>query len=448
MVPRWITPLGLMAGGAGVFWAVSAEQVGLLAGLTVALSALTWGLGGLVRWVPLVGYVMAFLFSAAWGEGLGVPGLLGALLLVAGLGALGLRDSALAAEVAALRRVTAAFQEGSGRLVEANRAEDIVRAGVSMLADLGLAPNLAYVGYVRGTPQVLGARGAFVEQLHRPIYQVGDSHSVQADHALAEEVLALLPSEVRGHYLSVPVTGGGHDLGLLVFSRPGAPFSAAERGMLESCACLIGSQLGQWEAICELRAANDLTLRSLGAALERRDDETGGHTTRVVGASVRLARSLGWDEERIAALRRGAYLHDLGKLAIPDRVLHKRGPLDTEERRIIESHSVIGYNLLQDLHFLPAETLDLVRHHHERWDGSGYPARLRGHDIPETARLFAVVDVYDALTSARPYKAAWSRPQALQELRAQAGRQLDPQYVAAFVEMIEADHHDDVRLVS
>ncbi|MPY65889.1 HD domain-containing protein [Deinococcus sp. SDU3-2] len=437
-----------MAGGAGVFWAVSAEQVGLLAGLTVALSALTWGLGGLVRWVPLVGYVMAFLFSAAWGEGLGVPGLLGALLLVAGLGALGLRDSALAAEVAALRRVTAAFQEGSGRLVEANRAEDIVRAGVSMLADLGLAPNLAYVGYVRGTPQVLGARGAFVEQLHRPIYQVGDSHSVQADHALAEEVLALLPSEVRGHYLSVPVTGGGHDLGLLVFSRPGAPFSAAERGMLESCACLIGSQLGQWEAICELRAANDLTLRSLGAALERRDDETGGHTTRVVGASVRLARSLGWDEERIAALRRGAYLHDLGKLAIPDRVLHKRGPLDTEERRIIESHSVIGYNLLQDLHFLPAETLDLVRHHHERWDGSGYPARLRGHDIPETARLFAVVDVYDALTSARPYKAAWSRPQALQELRAQAGRQLDPQYVAAFVEMIEADHHDDVRLVS
>ncbi|WP_234009008.1 HD-GYP domain-containing protein [Deinococcus sp. NW-56] len=422
-------------------------QTGLLAGLTAVLAVLAWPLGGARRWGPVVGYVVAFLISAARG-GVGVSELLGALLLVAGLGALGLREGGLRAEVAGLRRITAAFQEGSGRLVEADRAEDIIRAGAAMVADLGLAPHLAYVGYVRGTPQVLGARGVFTEQLHRPIYPSGDSHSVQADHALAEEVLALVPRETRREHLAVPVTGGGHDLGLLILGRPDAPFTAAERGMLESCACLIGAQLGQWEAICELRAANDLTLRSLGAALERRDDETGGHTTRVVGASVRLARLLGWDEDRVAALRRGAYLHDLGKLAIPDRVLHKRGPLDPDERRIIESHSVIGYNLLQDLHFLPAETLDLVRHHHERWDGSGYPARLRGHDISEAARLFAVVDVYDALTSARPYKAAWPRAQALQELRAQAGRQLDPQYVAAFVGMIEADHHDDVRLVS
>lgn len=438
----------LVVGVTGLFWAAFMGQATLLAGLAVALAALAWPLGGAARWVPLVGYVVAFLLSASWGGALGMAELTGALLLAGGLGALGLRDSRLAAEAAGLRRVTAAFQKGSGRLAEADRAEDIIRAGVAMVADLGLAPHLAYVGYVRGTPQVLGARGAFAEHLHRPIYPAGDSHSVQADHALADEVLALLPPQARGEWLAVPVTGGGHDLGLLVFSRPGTPFSAAERGTLDSCACLIGSQLGQWEAICELRAANDLTLRSLGAALERRDDETGGHTTRVVGASVRLARLLGWDEERVAALRRGAYLHDLGKLAIPDRVLHKRGPLDTEERRIIESHSVIGYNLLQDLHFLPAETLDLVRHHHERWDGSGYPARLRGHDIPEAARLFAVVDVYDALTSARPYKAAWPRARAVQELRTQAGRQLDPQYVEAFIRMIEAEDHDDVRLVS
>lgn len=445
---RRLLPLMLIPGGAGLLWAALAGQTGLLAGLAVALAALAWPLGGALRWAPLVGYVVAFLLSAARGGELGWPGLLGALLLAGGLGALGLRDSRLRAEAAGLRRVTAAFQEGSGRLVEADRAEDIVRAGVALVAGLEFTPHLAHVGYVRGTPQVLGARGAFTEHLHRPISPAGDSHSVQADHALADEVLALLPPDARGEHLALPVTGGGHDLGLLVFSRPGAPFSAAERGMLESCACLIGSQLGQWEAICELRDANDLTLRSLGAALERRDDETGGHTTRVVGASVRLARSLGWDEERVSALRRGAYLHDLGKLAIPDRVLHKRGPLDPEERRIIESHSVIGYNLLQDLHFLPAETLDLVRHHHERWDGSGYPARLRGHDIPDAARLFAVVDVYDALTSTRPYKAAWPRALALQELRAQAGRQLDPQYVDAFVRMLEAENHDDVRLVS
>lgn len=439
---------GLAVGGGGLLWAASTGQTLLLAGLTVALCALTWPLGGRWRWVPLLGFVATFLLSAVWGAGLSLAGLLGALLLVGGLGALGLRDSALTGEVTGLRQVAAALQGGSGRLVEANRAEDIVRAGVALVAELGFAPHLAYVGYVRGLPQVLGARGAFAEYVHRPIFPAGDSHSVQADHALADEVLALLPPEARGEHLSVPVMGGGHDLGLLVLSRPGVPFSADERGLVESCACLMGAQLGQWEAICELREANDLTLRSLGAALERRDDETGGHTMRVVSASVRLAQALGWDEERVAALRRGAYLHDLGKLAIPDRVLHKRGPLDTEERRIIESHSVIGYNLLQDLHFLPAETLDLVRHHHERWDGSGYPARLRGHDIPEAARLFAVVDVYDALTSARPYKPAWPRAQALQELRAQAGRQLDPHYVAAFIRMLEAEEQDDVRLVS
>jgi putative nucleotidyltransferase with HDIG domain len=271
---------------------------------------------------------------------------------------------------------------------------------------------------------------------------------VQADHWVAEEALALLPKAQRLKYHVAPVYGRATiHLGVLIITRPEErDFDEDEKSVIASFARLLGSQLGQWQAIRDLRDANDLTLRSLGAALERRDDDTGGHTTRVVSMSVRLARRLSWDEDQVKALRWGAYLHDLGKLAIPDRILHKQGPLDPAERRIIQTHTTVGYDMLQDLHFLPAETLDLVRYHHERWDGTGYPAALRGQNIPETARVFSIVDVFDALTNARPYKPAWTRERALNEIRMQAGRQFDPQYVEAFLRMMA--EHDDARLVS
>ena len=114
-------------------------------------------------------------------------------------------------------------------------------------------------------------------------------------------------------------------------------------------------------------------------------------------------------------------------------------------KRQIQTHTTVGYDMLQDLHFLPAETLDLVRYHHERWDGTGYPAGLRGQNIPDTARLFTIIDVYDALTNARPYKPAWTRDRALNEIRMQAGRQFDPQYVDAFLRMMA--EQDDAHLV-
>jgi len=112
---------------------------------------------------------------------------------------------------------------------------------------------------------------------------------------------------------------------------------------------------------------------------------------------------------------------------------------------VIQTHTTIGYDMLQDLHFLPAETLDLVRYHHERWDGTGYPSGLRGQNIPDTARLFTIVDVFDALTNARPYKPAWTRDRAVSEIRLQAGRQFDPQYVEAFLRMMA--EHDEAHLV-
>ncbi|MFC6590816.1 HD-GYP domain-containing protein [Deinococcus lacus] len=180
-----------------------------------------------------------------------------------------------------------------------------------------------------------------------------------------------------------------------------------------------------------------MTLRTLGSALEHRDNETSGHTERVVSLSVRLGQRLGWSPDQVLALRWGAYLHDLGKIAIPDAILHKAGPLSGPEMQIMQSHPRIGYDLLQNLPFLPSEALDLVRYHHEKWDGSGYPAGLRGKEIPETARIFSIVDVFDALTSARPYKAAWTHEQALAEMRKQSGKQFDPELLRAFARMIE-----------
>ena len=379
--------------------------------------------------------------------------LLGGVLLVAAMGALLINHRATQTQVAQMRNVIQALEQGSAELARARDSDGIIRAGIQTLEKLDAAPNLAFVAYRRGTPHIMGARGAFQPHLEQPILPSDDdSRSVQADHWVAEEALSLLPRSERVHFLNVPVIGhAGQQIGFLLLARRELAgsrvpdFEPETKGVVAAFARLFGSALGQWQAIRELRDANDLTLRSLGAALEHRDDETGGHTVRVVELSVQLARRLGWKDDRIKALRWGAYLHDLGKLAIPDAILYKPGQLTDEERRTIQQHTTVGYDMLQDLHFLPAETLDLVRYHHERWDGKGYPSHLSGQDIPSTARVFSIVDVYDALISSRPYKDAWTREKALSEIRLQAGRQFDPQFVDAFLNMMS--EKDDAKLV-
>ncbi|WP_369409084.1 HD-GYP domain-containing protein [Deinococcus arboris] len=441
----------LLVASAGLLgYATARDLQGLMIAAALLLTALTLGRRGPLRWAGPAGYAAAFVVALV------LPGptttlfdLLAALLTLLTLGVMTLSGEANARELTWQRNTVAALRAGSERLADARDAEAIIRAGIGILDKLQVAPNLAFVAYRRGTPHILAATGAFDAFLERPIHPSdNDSRSVQADHWVAEEVLALLDKAQRRVFHVAPVYGrASNHLGVIILTRPAqVPFDEDEKGVVGAFARLLGAQLGQWHAIRDLRDANDLTLRSLGAALERRDDDTGGHTTRVVGMSVRLARRLGWDEDQVKALRWGAYLHDLGKLAIPDDVLHKRGPLNPDERRVIQTHTVIGYDMLQDLHFLPAETLDLVRYHHERWDGTGYPSGLRGQNIPDTARLFTLIDVFDALTNARPYKPAWTRDRALSEIRSQAGRQFDPQYVEAFLRMMA--EHDDAHLVS
>ncbi|SMB90836.1 HD-GYP domain, c-di-GMP phosphodiesterase class II (or its inactivated variant) [Deinococcus hopiensis KR-140] len=436
--------LGLGALG----YAARTDQQALLVGAALLLALVTAPLSGLPRWTALVAYPVAFIVSMLPpGLPLRPIDLAVALLVLTGLGILVLREGELNEELRWRRKTVQALQTASLGLVGASDAFGISRAAVDILDDLHVAPNVAFVAYRQGTPYILTARGAFSRYVGQPIHPSNnDSASVQADNWVAEEVLALLLREERRFFTVLPVEDRlEQHLGLLVLTSPLQPLTGEERAVVSSFAQLLASQLGQLQVIDELNEANDLTLRSLSSALEYRDDDTGGHTTRVVSLSVRLGHTLGWAEERVRALRWGAYLHDLGKLAIPDRILHKRGGLDSEERQIIQGHALLGYDLLQDLHFLPAETLDLVRYHHERWDGTGYPTGLRGHNIPEPARLFAIVDVYDALTNARPYKGAWTQERALEEIRLQAGRHFDPHYVEVFVRMMS--EQDDASLV-
>jgi len=182
--------------------------------------------------------------------------------------------------------------------------------------------------------------------------------------------------------------------------------------------------------------AYDMTLEGWSRALDLRDNETEGHTKRVADMTVDLARRLTIPEEEIIHLRRGALLHDIGKIGIPDTILRKPGPLNEEEWSTMRKHPLYAYNLISPIPFLkPA--LDIPYCHHEKWDGSGYPCGIRGEEIPLAARLFAVVDVWDALTSDRPYRTAWSREDTLAYILDQSGTPFDPDIVPVFVEMIK-----------
>jgi response regulator RpfG family c-di-GMP phosphodiesterase len=184
----------------------------------------------------------------------------------------------------------------------------------------------------------------------------------------------------------------------------------------------------------ELRLAYETTLDGWSRALDLRDNDTQGHTERVAALAVRLARAMGMEENAIIHLRRGALLHDIGKMGIPDSILLKPGPLDDEEWAIMRRHPVYAHELLSPIPYLrPA--LDIPHLHHERWDGSGYPLGLKGEEIPLAARVFAVVDVWDALISRRPYRSNVREERAREIIRDGAGTDFDPRVVEAFLKL-------------
>jgi len=186
----------------------------------------------------------------------------------------------------------------------------------------------------------------------------------------------------------------------------------------------------------ELTLAYDTTIEGWAQALELRDQETEGHTRRVADLTVKLAQALGISSEDLVHIRRGALLHDIGKMGIPDQILLKPGPLTEEEWEIMKKHPVYAWELLSSIRYLrPA--LDIPYCHHEHWDGTGYPRGLKGEEIPLSARIFSVVDVWDALTSDRPYRPAWTREKALEYIKEQAGHHFDPQIAERFLELLQ-----------
>jgi putative nucleotidyltransferase with HDIG domain len=190
------------------------------------------------------------------------------------------------------------------------------------------------------------------------------------------------------------------------------------------------------EALVDLTRTYDATLEGWSRVLDMRDHVTEVHTHRVADLTIALARTMGIPESELGQIRRGALLHDIGKMAIPDAILQKPDDLSEEERSIMKTHPEKAFQILSQIDYLrPA--MDIPYCHHEKWDGTGYPRGLKGEEIPLPARIFAVVDVFDALTSDRPYRKAWSREKALRYIQEQSGRHFYPEAVKVFSEMIK-----------
>lgn len=187
----------------------------------------------------------------------------------------------------------------------------------------------------------------------------------------------------------------------------------------------------------QLLSAYDATIEGWSRAMDLRDKETEGHTLRVTDLSVKLARNMGINEGELLFIRRGALLHDIGKLGVPDAILHKASSLNDDEWKVMRQHPQLAYDMLYPIEYLrPA--LDIPFCHHEKFDGTGYPRQLKGEQIPLSARIFAIVDVWDALTSDRPYRPAWEKQKAMEFINEQSGKHFDPKVVEAFNKMMKA----------
>jgi HD-GYP domain-containing protein (c-di-GMP phosphodiesterase class II) len=251
-------------------------------------------------------------------------------------------------------------------------------------------------------------------------------------------------------YIGVPLIGKGEIKGVLeVYKRTEINPSSDWLNFLHTLAGQAAIAIDNVQLFKNLQRSNqeltlayDNTLAGWGRALELRDKETQGHTSRVVKLTLELARRMGIKGERLTHIMRGALLHDIGKMGIPDRILNKPGPLTQEEWDIMKQHPQFAFDLMNPIPYLrPA--LEIPYGHHERWDGSGYPLGLKGEEIPLAARIFAAVDIWDALHNERVYREAWPEKKVLEYLKKTAGIELDPDVVEKFLELIEDEYYNN-----
>jgi len=276
--------------------------------------------------------------------------------------------------------------------------------------------------------ELAASRGFRTDQRERSPERLGESHAgrVAADKTivhvadLRQEERTVFPDSILAlegfvAYWGVPLIAKGRVNGVLeLFHRQPLTTDGGWMSFLQALAGQAAIAIdnaglfdGLERANAELTRAYDATLESLGKAVELRDRQTAGHCDRVTDLTVEIAKAMGVSDERLVHCRRGAMLHDIGKLAVPDSVLLKPGPLTEEEWEVMRRHCELGHQMLSRIPYLrPALAIPLS--HHEKWDGSGYPHGLKEHEIPLEARVFAVVDVWDALRSHRSYREAWS----------------------------------------
>ncbi len=238
--------------------------------------------------------------------------------------------------------------------------------------------------------------------------------------------------------LSVPLTIGQRVIGYFELSSASAEsFSPDDRRVLQVLASQAAIAIENARLFEHTQETYYETIRSLAQALEARDSYTKGHSDRVTRYALATAEVMGLSEHSLKVLQYAGLLHDIGKIGISDSILHKRLALSEDEWETIRSHPLFGDTILGPIRFL-ADAQQIVLHHHERHDGSGYPGQLKGDEVPLEARIIAVADAFDAMTSDRPYRQAMPRPQAIEEIRRSAGKQFDPQVVAAFLVAISA----------
>jgi PAS domain S-box-containing protein/putative nucleotidyltransferase with HDIG domain len=299
------------------------------------------------------------------------------------------------------------------------------------------------------------ARGFHTKEIERLTLRLGEGYAGKValerrtrtirDLASYRETgrATILAGEGFVTYCGVPLIAKGQVTGVLeVFHR--APFIAESEwlDLLEMLASQAALAIDNARLFEQLQRANtqlvlsyDATIEGWSRALELRDEETEGHTQRVAELTERLARAIRIADAELVHLRRGALLHDIGKMAVPDAILRKNGALTEEEWAIMRRHPQFAYELLKPISYLqPA--LDIPYCHHEKWDGTGYPRGLRGEAIPLATRIFALADVWDALRSERPYRPAWSDAQAREYIREQSGKHFDPRLVERFLKLV------------